>query len=574
MASALQPDAARSAVGEQGASSAAAASAEPVGTADGMAALRDAGGRAAAAGAASLAGLGHAEGAYKQRTAGGHAAGAEADVPARGSGQGPRPLRVGGAADGGRLPGAQAASRQPYTLRNAWGGGGAPSLAAEPACGLAGQGGAGASPPPAARFASPCRPAEVAAAGSPASAGPSNAQHSVRSSAPCRPAEGVSAGAAEPAGLSDQLLELTGPAVQAQTQSCRQAEEGRSARTCGAAQRSPSCRPEPSAGVAPDRTALPGSSSCGEDGPGSHAAPAGAAAGLGSAPQRRPAAHSTGIDFERMALPDLSDSDEDGVSEQARPCAEPPAEPACGGPHRGVVGSAPIAFNRVALPDSSDSEGEGGTRPAQTGNPGRARVLEQAQLQGLSLTRQELHSSAGEHAGSRAAEGSARDGAAGAAAASGGPSLASGHLTGAALPDAAAARVWQQVAFKRVRMEASSDESDAGEDAAHSSGKRVRRSQSEGCALLRPAEGSAGQAAHSGLAFGRHAEPRDSSAAACSGAPAAASCVRGPDDVAAPPVVAHNDTELYVDGKLTRWTRVCACLHFSMQLADTCNLNP
>lgn len=528
VASALQFDAAGLVAGEPGTSGAAAASTERDGAATGMAALHDAGGDPAAAGAAWLAG---------------------ADSPAERTGQGSRPLRLSSAGDVASLPVAQAASPQPYVLPDDWGGGGAPSPELEPASarGLGGQGGAGAPPAPAPRCASPSAPAKDSSA----SAGPSGP-------------EGASGGAAKPAGSSDPVPQLAGPAGHAQTRSCQQAGEGSSARSSGAAQRSPRCQPAPGAGVAFQRIMLPKSSDSGGDGPGLDAAPAGAAAGLGSVPQRRPVERSTSVYFERMALPDLSDSDREGVDELTCLRPEPPAEPGCDGPHRGVVSSAPITFNRMALPDSSDSDGEGGTGPAQTGDPGSARAHERAQLRDPSIklrtAGEELQSSAGGHAGSRAAEGPVRDGAAVAPAASGSPATPYRPSTGAAAPHAAAASARQQVAFKRVRMAESSDESEGGREGSRSGSKRVRRCPSEGCAHLRPAKGS-GQAAESGLALARQAAPGDSSAAACSGAHAAASCGRGPGGGAVLEVVARNDTELYVDGKLTRWTKVCDCLH-------------
>ena len=550
-ANALQPGAARLVTGEPGTSGAAAASAERGGAATGMAALRDAGGDAAAAGAAWLAGAGDAEDVHGERATGGPAAGAEAGSPAEGAGQGSRPIRLSSAGGGASQVGAQAASPRPYVLPDDWGGGCAPSpeLAPAPAPGLGGQGGAGPPPAPATRCASPSAPAE----GSAASAGPSDPHAAVRCPSLCRPGEGASAGATEPAGSSDPASELAGPAGHAQTRSCQQTGEG-GARSGGAAQRSPQSQPVPSAGMALERTTLP---KPGEGGPDLDAAPADAAAGLGSAPQRRPVGRSTSVTFERVALPDLSDSDREGVDEPACSRPEPPAEAGCDGPYRGVVSAAPITFKRVALPDSSDSDGEGGTGPAQTGDPGSARAHGRAQLRDPSNSQQEPPSSAGGHAGSRAAEGPARYG----AAASGSPVLPCRHFTGAA-PDAAAASARQRVAFKRVRMAESSDESEGGREGMRRtlSPKRVRRSPSEGCAHLGPAEGP-GQAAESGLAPARQAAPGDSSAAACSGAPAVASCGRGPGAGAGLEVVARNDTELYVDGKLTRWTKVCDFLH-------------
>ena len=543
-ASALQPDAARLANGEPGTSGAAAASAGHDSAATGMAALSDAGGGPAATGAAWLAGAGDTAGMYSERTPGGAAAGAEADLPAEGPGQGSRPLRLSSAGDGGSRPGTQAASPQPYSLPGDWGGGGAPSPELEPASAHSpgGQGGAGGPTAPAPRCALPSAPAE----GSSVPAGPSNPCHAVHCPLPCRPAEGVSAGAAEPAGSSDPVPELAGPAGHAQTRSCRRAGEGASARSGVAAQRSPWCQPAPS-----------------DNGPGLDAAPAGAAAGLGSAPQRRSVERSTSVSFERMALPDLSDSDREGADELACIRPEPPAEPGCDGPHRVVVSSAPITFNRVALPDSSESDGEGGTGPAHTGDPGSAHARERAQLQNPSDAKQELQISAGGHAGSRAAEGPVEGGAAVIRAASGSP--VNRQSTGAA-PDTTAARARQQVAFKRVRMAESSDESEGRREGSRSGSKRARRSPSEGCAHLGPAEGP-GQAARSGLALARPAALGDSSSAACSGAPAAASCGRGPGGVAGLEVVARNDTELYVHGELTRWTKVGNCLHSSCNMS-------
>ena len=566
-ASALQPDAAGRAPGEPGTSGAAAASAEHDGAATGMAALRDAGSGAAAASAAWLAGAGDAEGVHRERAPGGQVAGAEADSPAEGAEQGSRPLRLSSAGGGGSLPGAQAASPQPYVLPDDWGGGGAPSLGLGPASarGLGGLGAAGAPPAPAPRCASPSAPAE----GSSASAGPSDPRNAVHCPHPCQPAEGASAGAAEPAASSGPVPELVAPAGHAQARRSQQAGEGGSARSCGAAQRSPPCQPAPRASVAVERIALPTSSHSGEGGPGSDAAPAGAAAGMGSAPQRRPVERSTSVNFERMALPDLSDSDREGVDELACLRPEPPAETGCDGPHRGTVSSAPITFNRVALPDSSDSDGEGGAGPAQTGEPGSARARERAQLWDPSNVRQELPSGAVGHGGSRAAEGPVRDG----AAASCSPVVPCSHSAGAA-PGAAAAGARQRVAFKRVRMAESSEESEGGGGNSRSGSKRVRRSPSQGCAHLGPAEGY-GQAAETGPALARQAAPRGGGAAACSGPPAAAPCGAGPGGGAVLEVVARNDTELYVDGKLTRWTKVCNCLHSAcMQHVSACELCP
>ena len=600
---ALQPQAARVADGKPGTSGAAAARAEPAGATARMAAHHGAGGVAAAAAAAWLAGVAAEENVCDQRTFSSRAAGAEAASPAEATGQASRPFGTSSAAYEGRLPGAQAALRQPYISHDDWGGGGAPRPSPEPdhgpappgqaqgaaanacpapsahgcaarlpgdwggrgalnpelqpasACAVGRHGNAGASPAPAARPASPCRHAEDAGnAGNAASAGPSDPLPAVHLPSPCRPAEGASVGAPEVASPSHPVSELPGPAGSAQTRSCRRAEEGGSAASRGAAQRSPRGRPAPSAGVAFKRITLPISSGSNGDERDSDAAPAGAAVGAGSAPPRRPAARSTSIAFTRMALPDSSDSDREGGGEQARSSAEPPAEPGCVGPRQGLASSAPVA-KCMAPPDSSGSEAAGGSacaagvRPAQTGAQGGARV------QDPSAAGQELQSDASGHAGGGAAEEPGRGGAPTVAAASGSPAMPCGPSAGTSRT-AAAPRIGQRVAFKRVRMKGSSDESEADGEGSRGGSKRMRRSPPEDSALSGPAEGTAGQAAEPKPAAARQAAPGRSSAAACSGVPATASCEREPGRMALPTVAARSDTELHVDGQLTRWTRV------------------